>query len=438
MKKKNTYVNTKLLKKSKINELSDIKEDANKQMISSQNENNYAENINLNNFFTNKSKIILENNKNISLNPLDKNSSDQAISRLSSLDKVSLPEQCNTNRTIDTISKKLEFDEIGNLNKNKEKLPYTNAELDNLKDIVNKKISSLGKLHIFCLNNVNIILKIYKEFTDILFRKISFTFDQNKNFLKYFKDIINGYMKFSLDLEKANINISNLNDENQLLSDNITKLIISTQDTIKTNFEAFSKCLNETLITNGPLKKIKDIIIRFEQIKKNVLNDLKNLEYKKEKLEKKFNGKGIPIFTNFKKYENKIIMGETCSIKELNNLLEENDFFLIEIEISKRINKLFKKVYVFLNSYKQSITDLKKCIIEYVDLLKDTVEKFIGENKKIYGGNMNIDFDQMQKFYESLTKDSLEKNFIVSIVLRRIIFLSLKKHIFFHHIFLKV
>jgi len=134
---------------------------------------------------------------------------------------------------------------------------------------------------------------------------------------------------------------------------------------------------------------------------------------------KKFNGKSVPIFTKFKKFENQLEIKDSLNknIKELNNLFEENDFFLIEIELFSRVNKLFNKLTIFLNSYKTSLEDLKKCVIEYASLVKDTVEKFLFENKRIYGGNMNLDFEHMQKFYESITKESLEKSFIVSRIL---------------------
>jgi hypothetical protein len=70
-----------------------------------------------------------------------------------------------------------------------------------------------------------------------------------------------------------------------------------------------------------------------------------------------------------------------------------------------------------LKNYSKLIGELKQCVVEYASLIKETVEKFLNENKKIYGGNMNIDFEHMQKFYESITKETLEKNFIVSRVL---------------------
>lgn len=338
------------------------------------------------------------------------------IPRMSELNKEEIMAKYNTNSYREPTSKKADIDQMSIIS-NGAIILYAQQEIENLKEKVNQKISVLGNLHVFCLNNVNIILKIFKELTEILFRKINSTLDQNKKFLKYFKDIIDGYKKFCMELEKANLNIKNFTDENQLLSDNIINLIVTTQDTIKANFDDFSKKLNDSLIANGPFQKIKDIIARFELIKKNIFNDFKNLEIKKDKMVKKFNGKSVPIFTNFKKYENKLEVGESNNLKDLSRLFEENDFFLIEIEITLRINKLFNKIAIFLKNYKLSFEDLKKCVVEYAALVKDTVDKFLNENKKIYGGNMNLDFEHMQKFYESITKESLEKSFIVSRIL---------------------
>ena len=233
----------------------------------------------------------------------------------------------------DSSMRKIDFDQktissIGSIS------IYSPKEFEILKEKVNQKISGLGNLHIFCLNNVNIILKIYKEFTEILFKKILATLDQNKKFVKYFHDIIDSYKKFCVELEKSNSNIKKMNlnvDQDQLLSDNITNLIVNTQNTIKQNFEGFSKTLNETLISNGPFTKIQNIINKFEGIKKVILAEIKFLESKKEKMEKKFNGKSVPIFTNFKKYENKMNNDEDSSMKNLIKLIEGNDFFLIEI-----------------------------------------------------------------------------------------------------------
>jgi len=382
---------------------------------SNNNNKESKDNIDLNNFKTNQisekspKKNQLTNSKKINF------SSEKGIPKLSVLEKESIANQYNTQSTRNNISKRFDFDQQSNYSI--EGVLYSPAEIEKLKEIVNQKISALGNMHVFCLNNVNIILKIFKEFTKILFKKIATTIDQNKKFLKYFKEIIDAYKKFCLDLERANLNITNLNDENQLLSDNITNLIVKTQDTIKTNFDTFSRNLDETLIANGPFQKIKDILARFEIIKKNVNMDFRNLEYKKEKLVKKFNSKPVPIFTSFKKLQNKLEMNGFTNYMELSNLFEENDFFLIEVEIILRINKLFNKLSIFLNSYKSSIEDLKKCVIEYASLVKEKVEKFLSENKKIYGGNMNLDFEHMQKFYESITKESLEKSFIVSRIL---------------------
>jgi len=381
---------------------------------SSKNKQEHEDHIDINNFRTNANRDIKNlnfSNSNQMKSPLEKNN----VPRLSELDKESNSKQYNSHTARESISKKLDFDQSSILSK--EYNLYTSSEIEDLKEKINQKISSLGNFHVFCLNNVSVILKLFKEFTEILFAKIATTLDQNKKFLKYFKEIIEGYRKFCLDLEKANSNITNLNDENQLLSDNITKLIVTTQDTIKANFEVFSKSLNDSLVANGPFQKIKDILARFEVIKKNITLDIRNLENKKDKMVKKFNSKSVPVFTNFKKYENKLDIREPTNIKNLCNLLEDNDFFLIEVELTLRINKLFNKLSLFLNSYKSSIEDLKKCVIEYAALVKDTVEKFLNENKKIYGGNMNLDFEHMQKFYESITKDSLEKSFIVSRIL---------------------
>lgn len=376
----------------------------------------HEDKIDLNNFKTTNSIADKSpNNKNLSNSKSLKFSIEKCIPKLSSMERENIANQYNTHTTRESISKKLDFDQQSNILI--EGVLYSPAEIEKLKEIINQKISALGNMHVFCINNVNIILKIFKEFTDILFKKIATTIDQNKKFLKYFKEIIEAYKKFCVDLEKANSNITNLNDENQLLSDNITNLIVTTQDTIKTNFDNFSRNLNETLVANGPFQKIKDILARFETIKKNVNSDFRNLEYKKEKMVKKFNTKPVPIFTSFKKLENKLEINGSTNIKELSNLFEENDFFLIEVEITLRINKLFNKLSIFLNSYKSSIEDLKKCVIEYASLVKDTVEKFLNENKKIYGGNMNLDFEHMARFYESITKESLEKSFIVSRIL---------------------
>ncbi len=371
--------------------------------------------------FSIKFDPILEksaSNKNLSNSKSITSSFEKNIPKLSASEQESIANNYNTHTHREsTIAKKIDFDQQSNYSIDGGVL-YSPAEIEMLKEIINKKISSLGNMHVFCLNNLNIILKIFKELTDILFRKIAETINQNKKFLKYFKEIIEAYKKFCLDFERANLNITNLNDENQLLSDNLTNLIVTTQDTIKTNFDNFSKNLNETLVANGPFQKIKDILARFEAIKKNVYADFKNLEYKRDKLVKKFNSKSVPVFTSFKKIENKLEMnGPSTNQKDLSILFEENDFFLIEVEITLRINKLFNKLSIFLNTYKSSVGELKKCVVEYVSLVKDTVEKFLNENKKIYGGNMNLDFEHMQRFYESITKESLEKSFIVSRIL---------------------
>jgi len=317
--------------------------------------------INLINFMRNSTNIPsnknLLNSKSL-ITPLENDNP-----KLSSFERESIRSSYNTHNIKENLKNKLELNQNKNLMK--EMTLYSSTEIEELKEKVNQKISALGNSHLFCVNNVNVILKIVKELTEILYRKIANTLDQNKYFLKYFKEIIEGYKRFCVDLEKANLNITNINEENQLLSDNITKLIVTTQDTIKTNFEAFSKTLNNNIVANGPFQKINNILTRFEQIKKKVFNDLQNLDNKKDKMVRKFNGNLVPIFTNFKKFENKLEIGESTILKDLTNLFDRNDFFLIEIEITMRINKLFNKLSNFLNTFKISIEELKKCVIEY-------------------------------------------------------------------------
>ena len=127
-----------------------------------------------------------------------------------------------------------------------------------LKSLIFGKIGYLCYFNQFSQKYSTCVILIFKKLNEVIFKKFTNTLNQNKNFLKFFKDITCAYQKFSTDLIGANSILSEVAFKEQILSDNINKMIEKTQESISSNFFNFSTVLTKKIITKGPFLKIAD------------------------------------------------------------------------------------------------------------------------------------------------------------------------------------
>src|SRR5690606_15921327 len=81
-------------------------------------------------------------------------------------------------------------------------------------------------------------------------------------------------------------------------------------------------------------------------------------------------------------------------------------------------NSIFEKTAEFLEKFRTHMNDIKILLLDYTNLIKESMDIYIDENKKIFSGNLNINFETIKNFYDSLSKESLDANFNVGNIIR--------------------
>jgi hypothetical protein len=287
---------------------------------------------------------------------------------------------------------------------------HSEKELSKIKPEIYQKVSNLSHLYLFSQAYSNDVVLLFKKLNDVIFKKVNNTLNQNKNFLKFFKEVTVAYQKFSGDLIKANSTITSSIVQDQIFNDSINNVIEKTQETIANNFYNFSNVIQSNIISQGPFNSIGNFYPRLEKIQKELQGLIEMIEKRKEKITKVFNTKYAKSFSEFKS-----IYKETESA---NQFLIRNDFFLIELDLVSGFNKLYANILKYETTLKEQITNIKQLLIDYVTIVKQTIEIYIKENQKIFAGNMNLNFEIIQKFYDGINKDTLEKSLSLKNLLR--------------------
>jgi hypothetical protein len=290
----------------------------------------------------------------------------------------------------------------------------TDSTFTDLKLLLFHKINYLTNYYHFTQSYSSTLTNLFLNLTEILSKKVTHTLNQNKNFIKFFKEITGAYQRFSTDLIKANLVLAGdtqSQTENSmyggLFSNNLNGMIEQTQETIANNFYLFSHVLQTSIITQGPFSKVNEFYKRLNGIVKGTKDDLDKISQQKEKIYRVFTNKYITIFNEFKKYYN-----DTSALNK--NILNKNDFFLIELDLIEHFNSFTISCKEFFKNFLGHTEDIRTLLLDYLNAVKQTMEIYINENRKIFSGSMNINLDTIHNFYESITKESLQINFGVS------------------------
>lgn len=289
---------------------------------------------------------------------------------------------------------------------------YDTTDALKLKDDVNILLRFLESNQNFSQRYSLDLVKIFRKLSVIIFKKVSNTLNQNENFLKFFKEVTITYQKFSTNLIKANSMIIGSIKQDQILSDNMNTVIEKTQESIANNFSNFSDILQNSIIASGPFSRIKEFYNRLNVITKDITGGLSVIDKKREKKNNSYNTKYKSMFELYK------LSSENGNNDLIIELFKKYDFLLIHFEIEHNVNKLFDVTQGFLGHFKAQINNLKILILDYVNLVKETLVIYVNETKKIFTGSLAFNFENVQKFYEGITKESLESNFAILNILR--------------------
>jgi len=145
---------------------------------------------------------------------------------------------------------------------------------EDLRSIIQNKIIFLSNLHNFFYNFSTSINKIISKLNNFASKKIENTLDQHKNFLKFFKDTISCYEKFSADLIKSKAVLTSSIIDEKLIFSEINMMIDKSQESLSNNFLYFSTIMNKKVLQEGPFTKTIILYKRIKDIMKTINDEI--------------------------------------------------------------------------------------------------------------------------------------------------------------------
>jgi hypothetical protein len=255
----------------------------------------------------------------------------------------------------------------------------TMYDYSSIKNTIHLKNNFIANLNFFIQNYVNDIYNLFNKIDAIIYKKVTSILDKNKYFIRFFKEITTLYETFSINLLQANNTISlHFKDEDESSPySQINNTVDKTQELISNSFYDFSKNLQNKIISKGPLSnlKIKEFYNKMSSIAKESSAIISEITKKRDKLVQKYL-QNEKLFESFKKSFN--------DNEKLNAILNKNEFYVKEFEFCNTVNKLFDKIEQFFTKYKQSLSDLKSLTNSFLTSVKDTIDIYATESKKMF------------------------------------------------------
>ncbi len=245
------------------------------------------------------------------------------------------------------------------------------ADFLQIKNTIHLRINFLVNINYFIRNYVYDINQIFNKIDSIIYRKITNLIDKSKYYSKFFKDIINKFENFAFTMEESvtSLNFHFRDDKYNL--NKINNEFGKTQKIFSLAILDFYKNLKEKFLLKDSLnEKIKNLHIKIAEISKGNFNILSELIKKKEKFSTKYSSYE-KVFENFKKDYN--------SSEKILNLLNKYDFYSIEIELSKIVNKIFDISEKFFIKYIYCLSQLKNVCRDFISILLGLIEKYRSE-----------------------------------------------------------
>lgn len=320
-------------------------------------------------------------------------------------------------------------------------IPSSTSSLD-LKYIIKNRIAKLSNQYIFNQNYSDNLITFFRKFNSILMAKIEYSFDFHRKFTLFFKNISQCYFKFAKDLEKCNELINTVNNQGMILSHNINYMMEQAQNQITSYFENFSMILTNKMITGGIKEnKIKEFYSRLAFISKDFDFTLNRIVKHRLNVAKEYS-QFSKLFEDFKS-----VFTDSSA---LGKLMSKHDFYYVEHRLTTcfRITDTLTKD--FLLQYKEKLLNMQVLLLDYVMLIKESLDVYVEENQKIFNesgvipasqlqklqkvvkekeeacetkprkkskkeseqiNNKNLNFDEMKRHFDSLNKESLEEVF---------------------------
>jgi hypothetical protein len=326
----------------------------------------------------------------------DNNAAEEAKDDYANQDEI-IPEECPTEEYRTPEEAKYGGAKIGAAS-----ILLTTSKVAMIKPIINDSIDSLKNVYGCTNNHTNHIVYIFKLLNENAFKKVNNTLALSKKFVQYFKEVTSVYQKFSMDIAKSNTILASCTQDT-ILSENINIMIEKTQEAIAGKFISFSNILFTNIVNKGPFVKVKELETRLTRISKEIQQSIQKVEQKRDNISKRFGKYMTPVFESVKKFYN--------DDSHLLPILEKHEFYLMEVEVMNSVSKMYNRIFDFLKVYKSNMGHLRTLILEFMVVIKDSVELYINENKKIFSDTTYANFEYMKKFYDSLTEEHLKNTF---------------------------
>jgi len=272
---------------------------------------------------------------------------------------------------------------LSDINKNSTK-SYTlrKTEFPQLKNIIHLRINFLVNINYFIKNYNYDLNQIFNKIDSIIYRKITNIIDKSKYYMKFFRDIISKFEHFSFSMEES---VNSLNFHFRADKYNFNKLnkeIEKTHKVFSTGIFEFNNKIQEKLFGKESInEKIKYFHKKIGEISKDSFNILSELTKKKNKFCNRYSNYEN-TFESFKKDYN--------TTDKMQNILFKNDFYLIEVELSKIVNKIFSLSEKFFIKYIFCLSQLKNVCKDFIAMLLELIEIYQKTLKSFFNLNINL------------------------------------------------
>lgn len=251
-----------------------------------------------------------------------------------------------------------------------------------LKYIIKNRLTKLTNEYIFNQNYTDNIISFFRKFNSIILAKIEYSLDFNRKFILFFKNISQCYFRFAKDLEKSNELINITNNQGMILNHSVNFMMEQAQNQITSYFENFSNTLTQKMVNGGISEgKIKEFYLRLNKISKDFDISLNKIIKYRASISKEYTS-CQKIFDEFKACFN--------DNDSLNKFLIKYDFYQIEFKIGGSFKVMDVLIKDFLLIYKEKLLNMQVLLLDYVSLIKENMDIYISENKKIFNESSNL------------------------------------------------
>lgn len=266
------------------------------------------------------------------------------------------------------------------------------------KEVLSKKANDCQLLFILAQSYSYDISQVIKIINESLLKKIQNTYNQGKNFMMFFKELQATFMKFSKRLLRTNNILANV--PGQIISNEASMVIEKTQETIIGNLDKYCSALQTNMISQGTFTKLEGYTQKFNAQTKLLREMLERLEYQRDEFQKLYN-------TQFAK---RLEYYQKGADPQAPNSVE-TELYLVEKDMLLSTNEIFRSTETLLKGYKEKLTNMQVLIFEYLNIIRETIEIYMNENKKMFIINSIENYVIFQNYCKAIANESTEVGF---------------------------